>query len=359
MKSAARRLLAVASALCLGASALAQQSTFEFAGRAFSLGRARFVAEGVDQVLWSPDGADIAYTLKDPEDKGIRVGLFDLRKGSGKVVAYYGDNEKLEHLEWLNGGHKILLVSRRDVTDRSTPTEALTIRVADAEDARSEQLWSSEFPSDRHASVEIDPSPSLAHALITVQSGQEKNYYVLTLEAKAIVPSSDLAEAVKEGQERAGWSVHGTALFTAEDPAPARAGANPNAGARDVVSKNMTQLARASFAISDRSPLRSGDVALECMPTNGVLRTVHFPGLFQHTDPFNVLFAVKLQSDEVRLGSSTQTIQSAWLVPANKAQEPVGLLVCAQCEGAWQSPNGRAIAYKTEGLLLIKTIERR
>lgn len=347
------RTASIIALLAVALVAPAQESSLRVGNKTFALGNAKLVAGEVSEASWSPDGTDLAYVIR--QDGTTQVGLFNLKKSSGAVVAFLKDTEQLDQLVWLSTGHKALLMTHRNVEGRPVPTDLVSIRVADGEQMKSHELWSSEFPSSDGATVDVKPSPSLAHAIITVRAAKTKLFLVLTQDAKAIVQSQDMADADKAGQDVAGWSVNGTAILNSERVAPGLAQATDN----DVNAQMAAQLLKAYFAaVESTVKLQPGDSVYECVPSNGVLRPIRFPGFYEAPPSEGQPLKVCLQSTEAHMGQTSIPMQSLWLVLTGRTSEPnSGLLVSAEVGGGWLSPTGREIAFLTQHALFVRRIE--
>ncbi|HVT13689.1 MAG TPA: hypothetical protein VHE55_15600 [Fimbriimonadaceae bacterium] len=327
-----------------------QESGLQWAGRTYSLGPSKMIATSVEDAVWAPDGADIAYIGR--SETGTRVGLFDLKRDKGAVVASLGPNEKLEQTVWLNAGHKLLLVVRQPVEGREKPTDLLTVKVADAIDLRTESLWSKEFAGAENATLEINPSPSLCHALVTVRAQNSQTYLVVTESAKSLVVSTDIAEAVKEGRQMEGWSIYGTAMFG--DAAQT----SENTGREETLRIEYALLRAEQASVAQQRSVTPDEYALEVVPTNGVLRQVRFPGYFQPI-PSNVEWLQPyFQQSTLTLGQSSAAIRSFWLVLQKEVKAPSqGILVSAQADGGWMSPSGKDVAFTCHHTLFTRPIE--
>lgn len=321
----------------------AQDSSLQWAGRTYSLGPAKMISSPVEDAIWAPDGEDIAYVVH--TEDATRVGLFNLKRGKGSIVATLGPSEKLEQTVWLNAGHKLLLVVRRSVEGRQDATDLVSIQVADAVELRSQELWAKEFPTADNAAIEINPSPSLSHALVTVSTSKAQTYLVVTESAKSLVLSTDIAEAVKDGHAMEGWSIYGTAMFSQD--------AQRASGAEEVTAELL--LARLFAAETQSTP---GEFALEVVPSNGVLRQVRFPGFFLPAPPKGGWLSPYFQPVTLTLGQSATTVRALWLVLSKESKSPTqGLLVAAQADGGWMSPSCKAVAYTSHHTLFIRDIE--
>jgi hypothetical protein len=343
------RLAIIFAAFILAALAVAQEPTLRVGAKTFSIGPARMIAGEVSEALWSPAGADMAYVV--PVDSGAQIGLFNLKRNTGKVVLTLSPTEHLEQMVWLNSGHKVLLLTRRNVEGRPAATDLLTIKVADAEQMESQELWSAEYPVTESATIDLNPSPTLAHALVMVRTAHSKICLVVTDGAKSIVESQDLADVAKAGREINGWSTFGTAIFTADKSSAVRANDS------DSDAQAVQQLLIAAYTALDMARLQIGDPVYECVPSNGVLRPVRFPGYYELPERPAQPVRICMQSVEAHLGQSSVPIQSLWLVLRESGKEPSqGLLVSAEVEGGWLSPSGHDIAFTSHHALFIRHV---
>lgn len=328
----------------------AQDSSLQWTGRTYTLGPARMISSPVEDAIWAPDGEDIAYIVR--TERATQVGVFHLKRGKGFIVATLGPTEKLEQTVWLNAGHKLLLVTRRPVEERQDPTDLVTIQVADAVELRSEALWAKEIATAENAVIEINPSPSLSHALVTVKTTKTETYFVVTESAKSLVVSTDIADAIKGGHEMEGWSVYGTAMFS--DDAQRNLSAETDGVFR--VEPILARLYEAETGRRQSSPL--GEYALEVVPSNGVLRQVRFPGFFQPAPPKGEWLRAYFQPVTLTLGQTASAVRSLWLILSKESKSPSqGLLVSAQADGGWMSPSGQSVAYTCHHTLFIGNVE--
>jgi hypothetical protein len=336
MRALTRFVLALLSSTLVAGIAAAQNTTLLVAGRSFLLGGSALVAGGVEEFQWSPDGAALLYVAH--THKGTEIGLYSLKTESGGIAVTLPPEEKLEKTTWLNAEHKAVIVSRRKVSGREVETDLLALRVVSVGKTSCEELWSSEFPAAMGAKVDFELSPTLAHAIVKLSSSANRTFLVLTSGAKSIVPSADLAEAMKRGEDLVGWSSAGTALF------PVPTSATPDAD-RATDAFNAIYSAQRRVPVLSDIPILSrlfssppatffeGEPVLECVPSNGVLRPVRFPGFYEKHEESSYPLALQVVPSDLRLGSSTQAIQALWLIGRGEQSEKTGLLVSSDGEG--------------------------
>jgi hypothetical protein len=358
MRATARCLAGILPVLLLSGVAFAQSSPLEVAGRTYKLGEAALVAGGVEESIWSPDSADLLYISKSP--KGTQVGLYSLKTESGGIAVTLAPSERIEKAVWLNAGHKALIVSRRKLAGREIETDLLTVRVLSVENTSSQELWSSEFATAIGAKVEFEVSPTLAHALVKLSSSSNRTFLVLTSGAKSIVQSADLVEAMRQGEELVGWSSNGTALFPVATPVVADSnyanalGSFYRAQRRVPVLSDIPVLGR--MFTTAPTTFSEGEPVLECVPSNGVLRPVRFPGFYQKPEESRYPLALHVAESELRLEASVQPVQSLWLVGEGEKPARAGSLVSADAKAGALSPSGRTVSFVSHGALFVRSI---
>lgn len=317
MKPARFRLVSMLTAFLAVAGACAQ---IQIRGKTYGLTPAIVVAGPIEQVIWSPGGTDLAYISQG--ETGTRIGIFNIKHNAGAFVATLGDTEQLDDLVWLNGGHKALLT-----THRKAEADRLIIRVLDGEQLKATELWSAEYPAASNATLRIIPSPSLTHAVVAIDHiGQ---YLVVTDNAKAVVSSPEIAQALQGGRVMV-WSSRGTAIF------------------------GMPDSTEVTSTVASR--LKEGTI-FEAVPSNGTLRSVRFPGIFEYAARTPQILQPAYQQVEHRMGRTTASVQSLWMIPLVDGKEPQdGIFVSAQVEGVWMAPTGRAVAYTCHKALFVQQI---
>lgn len=339
------------------------------------------VARNVDHVSWSPEETDIAYTTK--TKTGYDLGVYDLRHKEAKTVAVLGAGEKLGQLVWMNVGQTALIEIRKSLGQGAKANELVTLYSLTCGDMTLHKLWSQTAAKDKNLNLDISASPTRCHAIVEASLGDERAGYVVTDGATTYLYSADLSKAMTDGYGQVGWSIDGTMLydqgisikFRAEtalnnavvelDDGAVEDAGNSN-GALNVITSDATgnkleletvlyrKLGRLRF-IHTPDP---NSTVLECMSSNGAIRQIKFPGMHQEPAKAAIPFVPHTQSLSAKLGQSTATVQSLWLVPEKDADRPqVGLLVSAEADRFWQSPSGNAIAFVCQGALIVRTLE--
>ena len=366
-----------------------------------TLGAPEFVAKNVKNVFWAVDGRTLAYTSE--TNNGLAIGVYDLDQKDGKIVYTLGKDDQIDTFDWLRMGKKAILVVRnkKDVTNMS-------VVVLDAHELTARQVWTHQYANDSEPSIDVDISPSLPHALLTLQAGKLTETWVLTLGASGVVFSRDIAAAEAQGQSFAGWSTGGTAIFgsgAGQNDTFRLSGKDLNGakvqleGAVNLVFKTKADTRQAAEIVLQAAPATTtttggvpvlneipiisrfflkmqpsialGATCFECMPANGALRTVKFPGYFEEKPGPEGFPVAHTKLIRMVLGKSESPAQSLWLVtdepqqeivaegqPARPAAEPKGgVLVSAQADSVWPSLYTRSIAFGWNGVLFVRTVK--
>ncbi len=370
-----RPILLCLFALC-GALSPAQQT---------KLGPVRFVAPEAEFVSWSPDGKGLAYSIVEQGGETKAIGLYDLSAAKGQQVLQIGPNQKVTSQEWLYGRTAMLVTLSEDIPGGSKPSVLLSVWALDATSFDARKLWSQEFLKEQEPTLEVDVSPVLPHALVTLQAAKTTSYYVVVQGAGGMVFSRDVTTAVGQGSGFAGWSVDGTALFStlaSSDQFSAkisRALGNAvqdrlksdegqgvvfvlgdgrgDSGNRASVPIKLT-LDSSSFKFIRIQPsIPMGSSVLECVPSNGALRTVRFRGYHESKDNPPLSEKSLFSPGELKFSNSIAGTQSLWLTP-NVKNPTSGTLVAAQAERYWMAPNGQQVAYTYSGVLFVRSIQQ-
>lgn len=375
-----RRVAFVCVLGLIATTVFAQDGSLKIGTNTWRLGDSKFVAERPDQVLWSPDGEDLAYTAA--RDGQTEVGLYSLKDNHSGVVANLVAGETVDDVVWLNAGHEMVLVTRQTVgTD-----DLLKVRVADASRMECRELWARTYPKTEQARIEVNESPTLAHALVTVSTEQGPTYFAITSNAGRMVLSTDIADAAKNGKPFAGWSATGTAIFGPKQSFSPSDKIKVSMASADDQGYEGSQ-ATLQFAIqattinsADGSetnlPLtflstgwksmsktlvpafKPGETVLECMPANGGLRQIRFMGPYVWSRRQASAVRVFRRQDEPKMGALTAHVQSLWLVPPGEKAPSKGILISAQAEESYVAPKESAVAFLCHGSLFVRKIVR-
>lgn len=349
-----------------------------------TLGTPRFVATDVESVNWSDDGKCLGYTTSHAGTAAF--GVFDLDADKGATLVTLAAGEEIASFDWLKAGKKGVLVVRGQAGG-----PYLSVTVLDAHESTARQVWTRKFNAGEEPTVEVQVSPLLAHALLTVSSASTRETWVLAAGGNTVVFSRDIATAEGQGQSFADWSKSGTALFSG----PAVAGgatsftldlsksdqkvrngeetlvelaidrSSTTSGGVTLLS-NLPILSR--FFIRMRPDIPEGATVLECVPSNGALRPVRFPGYFEPRPGRTDLPDVHSKLTPLSLGKAVAGSNALWLAPndpqrqakAERGLRPgdpsTGILVSAQADSWWPAPEFRAIAFSWNKVLFVRTV---
>ena len=119
-----------------------------------------------------------------------------------------------------------------------------------------------------------------------------------------------------------------------------------------------------------RPEIPAGTTVLECVPSNGALRSVRFPGYYVPKPDAAARPEVHAKLTKLTLGRSVAGSNALWLTPRGPAQDeladgepprpPVepetGVLVSAQADAWWPAPSFQAIAFEWNGAVFVRTV---
>lgn len=343
----------------------------------------QLVAKNVTDVNWAPESRALAYVLE--SKSGKKIGVFDLDHDEGAVVRSLSSSESVQSMTWLAGGKSLLVVIKNSVEDAVT-----TIEFVDAARSTCKPLWTRRAAKGGEVSVEIDQSPLLVHALVRVRTmipvpshpdepEQRSEAWVLTSRGESIVYSSDLTLAEQKGMFLSTWSRNGTAIYAEPSEVVNFSGAagTPAEPSGEIQVSGVVEFrltvtngtASLGRLLANRLWLVAapplGSTVLECVPANGVLRTVRFEGAFEPVPEAHLTAVPLLNPQLFKMGASNCEVTSLWLVPPQVETEGAavaptgGVLVSAQAEAFWSSPSLRAIAFTWNGALFVRAVRPR
>lgn len=340
------------------------------------LGVPQGVDFGVIGIDWHPKGNAMLYTQKDGD--GFAVGSDMLGQSRGTTLIRYAKTDRPE-FHWFAGKPNALVVVYRTSKDGTK----LEVDLIDVEHQTSKTIFERSFGPKENAYLEVDTSPSLLHAILTLNTDKTSRHFVLKTGTFEVIPSVDLDQADAKGVSGPSWSQDGTAVF-ADSTALTNERRDVLERMRDVEAKIQfvgstkgAAAAESEFVIDlanlkGRAGILTGEgmsfrfkmvppmpptgaTVLELMPQNATLRSVRFKGPWQDKPQPPVGLIPMPQSNLLSLGRSKGQANSLWLtIPSDKGQS--GQLVAAQASAGWISPTGQAVAYITDGALFIRTI---
>jgi hypothetical protein len=236
------------------------------------------------------------------------------------------------------------------------------------------EVWAEEYEKDAEVGFDVNTSPSLDHALITVTDPSGRHPIVLTEGAVNTVYSRDIATAWKQGMDFIGWSVDGSAYFGGGTPAPAQELAT------EVTTLALNQQSQGTIefkikvegSLLESLPLigflwkvrptapGAGTPVHELMPRNGVLRPVLSRGPYVGPDVLPHVVWPKDEEAVVRSNERLDGTGAIWLVALTGQEDAPygrqGVLVSGERGQSWMCEDGNWIAYEVAGALFVRRI---
>jgi|GEM_PF-2436255 len=361
------------------------------------IGPAQAVDIRVRSTDWQPRGQALLYSRD--EDSGIGIGLYCPGDAEGKVVLHLGKDDQWSD-DWFDGSTSALVTVYKHVLAVEGAGKEADVYLLDATHKTSYEVFSKTVFKPDDISVDSDLSPALNHAVVTVTEGKKTYHMVLPINGGRLVDSPDIDQALAEGFSGPTWSADGTAIYgkgggNGTINLPIRISGNQGQATADGNSGSLvlqlsgelkiSQGAGSSFILKLVPPSPpAGSPVLEVVPANGVLRPVRSPGPW--VDQPKPLVALRPADGQSWLEFKTMrgSAHSLWLVRAKPrsvrssgnvfilsgstqnggASQPetsntadLGVLVAANADSSDLAPDGRSIAYITDGALFIRRIE--
>jgi hypothetical protein len=359
--------IVVASA-CVCAMA---QSGLQVAGRQVEMGAPKALAVGVNEVFWHPGGLALVYYASDAD--GNFIGVYSQNADRTKAVMRFEEGTSVHFEEWLPKQPVYLIATSRPVPGIEMKRWSLT--TIDARSLSAREVWSNDYENGAEVGIEVNASPSLDHAIVTVTDPEGRHPIVLLDGAVSTVYSRDVAAAWSQGSSFAGWSVDGTAYFSA-------LGAPPVDQTLVATDRALSQL-QGTFVIKltvdtgggngqsgipmlslflRRTPVApdAGTPVLELMPRNGVLRPVLSRGPYVGPEVLPHVVYPKPEESVVTSLARKDGSGALWLVRLTGDEgQPYGndgLLIAAEAGKSWMCTDGNWVAYETFGALFIRRI---
>jgi hypothetical protein len=372
----------LANAIALGLGAVAQASDLKS-------NPAHFVAERAGEVSWSQDGSCVGFGYLDREGRRIDAGVYDLTRHEGKTLLKATGKQQIDQLIWLAHDPLQLAVISEQLTLNGKQMVRQGIYEMDGRKLSVKQLWSGDFPLGQQPNIVVNASPTLAHAIVTFHLKEGKNaYFIVTNGGKDLIPSPDVADAIKQGNGFAGWTNEGTAFFgggRTDDLSSGpdhdfvllyelrldKAQADQQDRQLSIVRSDEDQ-ARAAATLSSVTalidtisslklhtksdePLAPGAYGFELTPSDGQLRPVKFPGPYLGAPAPKPTTQLRSLSGNLRFEESSAGIKSLWLTP--KQDKPTrATLVAPQAEQAWLHPDGHTVLFLVNGVLFERSV---
>lgn len=372
--------------LCLAQCALAQAQQ---PADLVTLGLPQFVAKRVQDVWVAPNGKALVYSTK--TKAGLAVGAFNVATDEGAILFTLKPDEVFQQIEWLPSGTRFLV----HTSMANSQGKLLTFGVGDVNQLQYKTMFTRQFGEADAAGMTFYTSPLLDHALVDLTTDKGHETWVLTQNATNFSFSRDIAAAEAQGQGYGGWTANGTAVY---------GGHGDMRGAQITFSEsafNLGKVENGTFTIELQPDAQSGvrealiklsgrlitaapayqvgETVWECVPSNGALRSVKYPGPFiTKESTMAPVFEYNL-TQELRLGTTSVGTKSLWLVPGSQMVSqtsgeqtsetfkgevklpPVpksGVLVSAQADRWWPSLDRSLIAFSWNGALFVRTVQR-
>jgi hypothetical protein len=343
--------------------------------RHFKLGETTAVTVGVTEATWDPQGRGLIYVAEDAD--GRYQGAFRTDKLKGKQVLRLPEGTAITQQQWLAKAPELIEVVQQKLADQRAVR--LSILVVDAEDLKAKTVWSMDYKEDAVASVDIDASPLLDHALVHIRDAKGSKPYVLVQGATALIEAPDIVKAEQEGAGFSGWSIDGTAYYSAN-------ALTTNGLLENVTTVVADRLFRAqgdggqtleftlttdgsavknvggltlAFRVMPTAPA-AGVGVFEVMPSNGRLRSVRSKGPYIEKPRDLAPIEERHETARVVSGLRLSSSQALWLIEQPKEQgddmKPAALLVAPEARQTWMSDDRRWIAWEMGGALFIRQI---
>ncbi len=353
------------------------QGGLSVAGKKVELSQPVAVAVGVTEVFWQGQGKALVFYASDAD--GSYLGVFSQETGKAKPAVRFSEGTEVRYEAWLPYRPVYLIATSRPVVGRDMLH--WSVSTVDARSMTAKEVWWAEFPKEEEVGIHVQASPSLDHALITVNHGKERTPIVLLDGAVSAVYSRDVAAAWAQGSEFIGWSVDGTAYFSSggslvdsrNTVATEFALSGGNLIAREIQGVFEIKLGIDSggnvltslpiigkfFAMSPVAPV-AGTPVLELMPRNAVLRPVLSKGPYVGPEVFPHVVYPKQEDASVSSQERRDGARALWMVRLTGDEaEPFGrdgILIAGQAGNSWMCDDGNWVAYESFGALFVRRI---
>lgn len=318
---------------------------------------------GVRTVAWNSTGSALLYTKDDSE--GIGLGVYAAGQREGKVLLHVAPGDRYE-TQWFDGAPVVAAIVYRRLESEGGDRMAAEVHLLDAKTLREKLVFRRFYEAKVPVEIDVDPSPSLVHAIFRLRENQTQHHLVLPLSGNPLVSAPDLDRAVAEGYSGPVWSVDGTATY-AKGLAPIQ-----NTGLLFDPATGQAQL-KVSVVLDKKAPILGdlpllgkffvarkpappvGAPVLEVMPANGALRPVRFRGEWESESPDDRPLALQDMPAALQFGISRGEARSLWLT-AGEDRPNAGVMIAPHADRSWLAPRNRAVAYLADGALFVRAI---
>lgn len=333
------------------------------------LGPAVAVDVRVTDVLWHPHGSALLYSRTEGDGKSL--GVFSVSGIEGKSLLHLGKEDSWE-AHWFDGASVILVTIYRKSTDGAT----LEMHTLDADRLEDRLVFVSKAMANDNLSVEVDTSPSLIHAIVTVSDGKKSTCLVLPNHGNKLVRGVEIDRAMQNGYAGPTWSKVGTAIYAKGEGLPQSREAEAQELAKVEADIAMARVAAKADADAEQQLLRmrlameldmaalmrrrraapaEGTNVLEVIPSSAALRQVAFQGPWQEKPKQVAEMVPQPKRTVLDFGVSKGQVNSLWLTLPQEGIDR-GILISAQATNSWLAPENRAVAYISDGALFVRSI---
>ncbi|MEI8282561.1 MAG: hypothetical protein WCG75_09175 [Armatimonadota bacterium] len=354
----------VMSAMALG------QST------AMTLTPAKPIDIRVVEAQWHPSGQAIIY--RRAVDDAFGLGIYTQTSKEGKVVIPLKKEDSYE-TTWLANSRAALVIVRSAAPSQKEKSTTLTIYHLDGDTQKATKIFGETYVNKFLPGVQIDPSPSLKHAILTFRSSTGSFHKVLTLGSVVLSDSPDLDRAEKEGNSGPNWSLDGTAIYSnapnngvrvlsdvltavkGNDGSQTVSGDSISgtfsislSGDSSLNGNTISSIREFTFRLMPPMPATGANV-LELMPANPILRPIRFRGPWVNPTQDGPNLVPKTQSIFLKFDQSNAQDTSVWLAQGNEKGAPA-VLVAVHVTDTWLAQSKNSVAYTIDGALFFRSI---
>jgi hypothetical protein len=277
------------------------------------------------------------------------------------VLVHLKPGESYEY-DWLAGTPCLILNTYRDVDGG----KLASVYLLNSKKGTADLVFTRQTAAPDTIDIDVDPSPSLLHAIFRVKEGKRKYHMVLPITGGQLKASQDLDDAVNAGYFGPVWSADGTAIYQNQ----VAGGEVRFVTANDESVQTKTSKAVFDLAVQElrlegsaltlrlRMPAPPiGTPVYEVVPANGVLRPIRFRGEWRPAPTREARIHPKQKSVTLSLSRGGGEANSLWLVPDVEGSIPA--LVTPHAQLASLAPNGSAVAYAVDTALFVRSIEEK
>ena len=371
------KLASTSIAVILAALSLGQNGPIQ-------LGDAKPVDIHVSAVDWDPNGQALIYTRDEEASKS--VGAFGLGKFDGKTLLKLQKDDTYD-VYWLANSNSALLVVHGAVPQAKTKSTEIRIYTLDADLQKIRKDFDETYEDKFVPSVDVDTSPLLKHAIVTLRREAEYRHMVIAPNGD-LINAPDLDRAEKDGLSGPSWSIDGTAIYsnlpntnkinTGLDYVVSKTttnNSNTGRGNSDSTTNGAVTLGedqaiyftsiigreklagtfRILFKLAPPTP-PTGSNVLELMPSNAALRPVRFRGPWVEKHEEYTPLAPYNQPIVLQYDRSNAQDSSVWIKRGKEKGNPATLLG-VHVSDSWLSPTESAVAYVIDGALFVRPIK--